>query len=380
MHFMRDATPRRPHRDGPGDAPTGDHCGGDPGRRGAGVRCPRRAWATRGGSRWPSGTEYLSGCWNPTTATTVLADRWSGFRAAAARRRHHGGVVRLRRSDAEPERPRQWFSECEVHLDKPASVWAALSVLADLGLRSRFSSIEQRRTYFVALRTGELPPSVDAEEYGRWLGRSTMAHAIAPFAWGLPLWFGGILEPVQSVGVRPGHGLGVRAALRDRRRRLRSPIPAPRTLACRIGATSSAMAETETTVADAPEEAWLTVSPVARALVLATTGFTIALLALVLADLDSVVFGDARLEHLKWACAWAAPLSLVSPIAVLGDPTTRRRGGAVEPLIDYERAVRTGELPSESNPRCGDVGCARSAGSVVLGCCGPASLRPSARG
>ena len=65
-------------------------------------------------------------------------------------------------------------------------VWTALSVFADLGLRSKFSSIEQRRTYLAALRTGELPPTEDAEEYRRWLGRSTMSHATAPCFWDSP--------------------------------------------------------------------------------------------------------------------------------------------------------------------------------------------------
>jgi hypothetical protein len=227
--------------------------------------------------------------------------------------------------------------------------WAALSILANLGLRSRFSSIKHRTAYFVALRTGEVPASLDAEECGRWLGRSTMAHAIAPFAWGVPLWFG----VFSSLSSQSAYGrvtvwafvlLSVMGAVAWWRRfvhieRLRAALKPP-----------VAMAEKEAPVADTPEEAWLTVSPVARVLGLSTIGFTIALLALVLADLDSVVFGDARLEHLKWACAWAAPLSLVSPIAVFGDPTTRRRGGVVEPLIDYERAVRTGELPSRIEP------------------------------
>ena len=278
----------------------------------------------------------------------MWADRWYGFppplRIAVIAAAWFGYAIlmlNLNALDSGSRSAKFIWSAC--------LVWAALSVLADLGLRSKFSSIEQRRTYLAALRTGELPPSVDAEEYGRWLGRSTMAHATAPFAWGLPLWFG----VFSSLSSQSAYGritvwgfvlLSVVGAVVWCRRflhlgRLRAALEPP-----------AAIVEKEATVADTPEEAWLTVSPVARVLGLATTGFTMALLALVLADLDFVVFGDARLEHLKWACAWAAPMGLVSAIVVIGDPTTRRRGGAVEPLIDYERAVRTGELPAQLEP------------------------------
>src|SRR6185312_9588866 len=103
-------------------------------------------------------------------------------------------------------------------------------------------------------------------------------------------------------------------------------------------------------VAETPEEAWVRMPATARLFGSAVGGFGSAFLALLLADLDSVVFGDAWIEHLEWATAWAAPMSLVSAISLFGDPSMRRGGGPFEPLVEYERAIRTGEMPSRIEP------------------------------
>ena len=104
-----------------------------------------------------------------------------------------------------------------------------------------------------------------------------------------------------------------------------------------------------------------------------------ALLALVLADLDFVVFGDSWLEHLKWAACVGSRDESGGSHLVIGDPSTRRRGGAVEPLIEYERAVRTGELPAQLEPELWRRWLRMSRWFYGhSACCGPASLRRSA--
>jgi hypothetical protein len=256
----------------------------------------------------------------------MWADRWFGFppplRMAVITAAWFGYailVLDLNAIDSGSRSAKFIWSAC--------LVWAALSVLADLGLRSRFSSIKQRTAYFVSLRTGELPTSIDAEEYRRRLGRSTMAHAIAPFAWGLPLWFG----VFSSLSSQSEHGqimvwgfvlLSVVGAVVWSRRflhleRLRAALKRP-----------VAIAEEEALVVDTPEETWVRISPVTRVFSTAAVAFIGALLALLLADLDFVVFGDARIEHFTWVGAEAAVMSLVSAASVFGDPSTRRGGGA----------------------------------------------------
>ncbi len=275
--------------------------------------------------------------------------------AAAAHRRHHRGVVRLRHSGSGPQRPRQWFSECEVHLECMPGVGrslgscrpgSALEVQLDRAAKDLLRGVADGRTAAVRRRR-----RVRALAWPKHDGARDRTVRL-----GTPPVVRGVLEPVQSVGVRPDHGVGVRAAVGGRRRRLVSTIPAPRTLACRTGATSRDCGE-GATVADTPEEAWLTVSPVARVFGLATTGFTMAFLALVLADLDFVVFGDARIEHLKWACAWAAPMSLVSAIVV--SEIRLRAAAAVRSSRSSITNGRCGPASClrSSSPRCGDAGC-----------------------
>jgi hypothetical protein len=228
-------------------------------------------------------------------------------------------------------------------------VWAALSVLADLGVRSRFSSSEQRRTYVAALRTGELPATHDRDEWRRWLGRGTMWHAIAPCVWGPPLWLG-VFSSLSSqstygqVTVWPFVLLSVVGGIAYWRRHLQ--IVRLRA-AMKRGVTVAAF---QARAAETPEETWVRMPAAARLFGSAAGGFGIASLALLLADLDSVVFGGALIEHLERAGALAAPMSLVSAISLFGDPSMRRGGGPVEPLVEYERAVRTGELPLRIEP------------------------------
>jgi hypothetical protein len=83
-----------------------------------------------------------------------------------------------------------------------------------------------------------------------------------------------------------------------------------------------------------------------RALVTAAMGFTVALMA----DLESVIFGDSGLVHLEWAAFWAALMGLASALGESVEPTLRNTSGSVQQLIAYDRALRTGELPTYVEP------------------------------
>lgn len=110
------------------------------------------------------------------------------------------------------------------------------------------------------------------------------------------------------------------------------------------------VAASQARAAETPEEAWVQIPVAARLFGAAAFGFGSAFLTLLLADLDAVVFCNALIEHLEWAGAWAAPMSLVSAISLFGYPSIRLGAGPVEPLIEYERAIRTGELPARVEP------------------------------
>jgi hypothetical protein len=43
-------------------------------------------------------------------------------------------------------------------------------------------------------------------------------------------------------------------------------------------------------------------------------------------------------------------MSLVSAVSLFGYPSMRLGGGPVGPLVEYERAIRTGELPARLEP------------------------------
>ena len=55
-------------------------------------------------------------------------------------------------------------------------VWVAVTVVAEIGLRPKFGSLEQRVAYKQALRSGELPVGIELDVWRRWLDRSLLTN------------------------------------------------------------------------------------------------------------------------------------------------------------------------------------------------------------
>jgi hypothetical protein len=219
-------------------------------------------------------------------------------------------------------------------------VGAALTAVVDLGLRPKFGSIEQLIAYHWALRTGELPAPIELDEWRRWLRRSGLLDAMAPSLWGPPLVFG-LLSSLSSQSAyrwAPASAfalLAIWGTVAWWRRHLRI---------VRL------RAEVKRQAAVTPEETWFQMPRAVRVPVTAATGFTFAFLALLVADLDSVIYSSSRIVHLEWVALWAALMGLASAIAALGDPTLGGASGSIEQLVEYDRALRTGELPARIEP------------------------------
>jgi hypothetical protein len=73
----------------------------------------------------------------------------------------------------------------------------------------------------------------------------------------------------------------------------------------------------------------------------AITGFTVAFLVLLIADLEPLVFGGPRIASLGWAAAWAA----------LGAGWALRRNlASFEQYAEYNETIRTGGMPADIEP------------------------------
>jgi hypothetical protein len=228
-------------------------------------------------------------------------------------------------------------------------VGAALAVGFDLGWRPKDRSTEQLSAYRRALRSGELPTPIELDEWRRWVVRSDLLNGFAPFCAG-PFVMFGLVSSLSSQSAYhrvPATAFALLAICGTvawwRRHlqivRLRAAIKQ------RAAATAK-----EGQAAVTREEAYFRTPWATRVLITAAMGFTSAFLALLLADLDAVVFSDSRLVHLELAALWAAAMGMACGIAEFGEPTLRGTRGSIEELVEYDRALRTGELPLRVEP------------------------------
>jgi hypothetical protein len=98
------------------------------------------------------------------------------------------------------------------------------------------------------------------------------------------------------------------------------------------------------------ESQWRSTAEAPMAQRLTTTAIatsTLAFVPLLLADLDSIVYSDNRGTHLAWAALLATTTGLVVTRVVFWDPRLRATARTIEPILKYDRAFRTGELPDQ---------------------------------
>jgi hypothetical protein len=77
--------------------------------------------------------------------------------------------------------------------------------------------------------------------------------------------------------------------------------------------------------------------------------FICAFLVFLVADLEALVYGGARIVLLEWAAGWA--VLVVVAWAALGDERdVRRNFASFEQYAEYNRTVRTVEMPADIEP------------------------------
>ena len=83
----------------------------------------------------------------------------------------------------------------------------------------------------------------------------------------------------------------------------------------------------------------------ARIAITTAVGTLFAIAALVLADLDSIVYGINPGSHLLRAATWAVAVGVAASTFTVADPFFRSTTRTVDETMRYDRAFRTGELP-----------------------------------
>jgi hypothetical protein len=234
------------------------------------------------------------------------------------------------------------------------------SALIELIRPALFSSTDEFVTYRTALRTGHLPDGVDLPVWDRRLSRSRLAITVVPW-FALPyLGFGALSADSSNTRYRVSLlwifvtcGIGVLAwvfrriarikqlesTVRQRQERQRpEPVvpvepaaPASRAMV-RLQKQWKSNAETPMTQ---------------RIVTMIVVSGTLAFIALLLADLDAVVYSDNRGARVAWVALWASTIGVAATVIVLLDPRMRASNRTIEAILEYDWAFRAGELPAQ---------------------------------
>jgi hypothetical protein len=221
---------------------------------------------------------------------------------------------------------------------------AAITVGADGAVRGRFASPTNVRTYYRALASGQLPADAELDEWRDWL-LGTSAANVAAFVLGGPFVGFGLASSVVSPSAyhwlaTAAFGVlcvGCVAAFCTTAvwvKRLTAQVN-------RRQETLKQAAGTPVTARAGRKEVAFDASMAVRVLTNAITGFTVAFLVLLIADLEPLVFGGPRIASLGWAAAWAA----------LGAGWALRRNlASFEQYAEYNETIRTGGMPADIEP------------------------------
>jgi hypothetical protein len=219
---------------------------------------------------------------------------------------------------------------------------AAVSIASDAGVNRRFGSVEELRTYNVALKNGQLPEGADVVQWRHRIAQSRLAVALATtvlcpllaFGWlasaysqvayhQLPLWTFGLAFIVVFAAAfrRSAHIRNLEPALK---RGKASALPQ--------GDRDRLRMQSETSLS-----VWF--------FSFVVVGSLFAFLLLILADLEPIVYDDNRATHLFWIAVAAVAVGVAATIIALSDPCLRVTAATIDDIRLYDHAFRTFELP-----------------------------------
>jgi len=186
----------------------------------------------------------------------------------------------------------------------------AITALVDLSKPACFASLDEFFAYRTALRTGDLPGRIDVRVWRCHLRRSRIAVALAP-AFFLPYLAFGALSADSSQSphrvlllwafvlsaswvlvatiVQGTRIKQLESLVRQQQKRQRSETPTPASRAQQLWKSNA-----EASMAE-------------RVISTLVASSVVAFLPLLLADLDAVVYSDARGTHLTWAACAQRP-------------------------------------------------------------------------
>jgi len=215
-------------------------------------------------------------------------------------------------------------------------------------------SVDELVGYSAALQTGQPPTGVDSALWRRRIRRSRVA-GVAMW-WFLIVFIGFMLLSADSSPI--SHQLqvswalvvlGVGAIVEMRRRTKRIK---------RLGSAIHATQARPAPNSDAPEAGarqkldnkWRNNSETprpARFIVVATTASALAFLVLAIAELDVMVYSDARTSHVVDAARWASATGLIATVFAFCDPRVTATRWTIDDILQYDLAFQGGELPRD---------------------------------
>ena len=238
-------------------------------------------------------------------------------------------------------------------------IWGAsaaasvVTVLVDATTPRLLGSLDELARYSSALRTGKPPSGIDRPLWQKRIRRSRAATAAT---WMLlcPFIGFGILSADSSPSPyrRPALwilaiiGAGVSAVLLRHSTRTRR-------LGLALNECHDQMYSKEVAVApsvmDWVQGRWRDNAETSRARRVAgmlSSAITIAFLVLLVADLDSIVYGESTASHFIWAGGLATVTGVIVTVIIFGDPRLTATSRTIESILQYDWAFRTGELPA----------------------------------
>ena len=222
----------------------------------------------------------------------------------------------------------------------------------ELRLRRDYGSIERYAAYMRALRTGEPPVHIDPAAWREWIRRSRGANwlalsvaCLAGLFVAASLTHQPAYHPISAalVGLLALSWLAMGWRKSARINRLAAEIER------RESTEQSAVTPPTEKAAATRAESRFARSWATRLVEAALVDSIFAFLVLLVADLDSLVFGGPRIVPLEWAAGLAVLVG--AALAALASDRRRRCDFASSAqFAEYNRAVERGELPASVEP------------------------------
>jgi hypothetical protein len=231
---------------------------------------------------------------------------------------------------------------------------ASVTAGVDQHVQSTFGSTERLKAYRLALRTGDLQQGTELGEWRRWLRGSELSNATAALAVGPFVVFGWMSSaysqsayrwvPLSAFSLLLVWGFVALCRRSARIKRLAAEVKRHRDSLNRAAGTPP-----DATAMAARREGAFESSLAERLIGGSVMWFICAFLVLLVADLESLVHGGPRIVTLEWAAGWA--VLVVVAWAALGDERdVRRNFASFEQYAEYNRTLRTGEMPADIEP------------------------------